>query len=468
MKFLTKILLVITFSVPCFAQSGSIGAVDARSMGMGKTYNATATGVYAIGINPADIFVANNYGINIATVFPLPEVSVRTGTNFITLDDVNYFFGGVNGQSRLLTDADKQRFDNLFANGGFGFADATVTLFSISMNASSLGAIAFSVSDYAGARVNFPRAIVDIALNGNSTNTVYSLNDSDIKSWWIRNYSVTFAKKIEGLFSGFSAGVTLKYVQGFSYAGTDRINTSFQSGSANEITGSADLRAISAFSDDFGVKYDFEPDSLKKSSNIGLFPKPAGTGYGVDLGVSALIGEDWKFSLAVTDIGSINWDANAAEYSAFGQIKFDDPTNKAQRDSLKDQIVGKGKRIAGFSTRLATALRFGVSHYFFGNESDNSGSLLLAFDFNQGFNDMPGNSKKARISVGMEWKPLQWIPYLRSGISVGGETGLNWALGLGMDAGLVDFNFSTSNMETFIAPNYAKQVSVAFSSRWKF
>jgi len=80
---------------------------------------------------------------------------------------------------------------------------------------------------------------------------------------------------------------------------------------------------------------------------------------------------------------------------------------------------------------------------------------------------MPGNSKKPRFSLGIDWKPMEWIPYLRFGISVGGENGFNWAFGPGIDAGLIDFNIATSNMETFVAPNYAKQVSVSFSSRWK-
>ena len=131
-------------------------------------------------------------------------------------------------------------------------------------------------------------------------------------------------------------------------------------------------------------------------------------------------------------------------------------------------MVGKGKRISNFQTDLATAIRLGISHYFLGKKGDNSGSLLLAFDYNQGFNDMPGNSLKPRFSLGMEWKPWEWFPFIRTGFSYGGELGFNWALGLGMDAGLVEFNIATSNFETLIAPNYAKQLSVSVGSRWKF
>lgn len=468
MKKIYTVIFFTVISYSAFPQIGSVGNTDPRSMGMGKTYNSTAFGVYAIGINPANLMGNSTEHVNISTLLPLPTISVATGTNFITIDDINYFFGGVNGQSRILTDADKTRFDNLFTDGGLGIVGASVNLVSASLNLNEAEAFGFSISDFAGGRINFPEAIIDIALNGNPNDKVYNFADANVKSWWVRNYSLSFAHNFEGIFSKFYAGVSLKMVQGFYYAGTDRVNTTLQTGTQNQITGNADIRVLTAFSDDFSVKYDFDSVSVKQASNVGAFPKSAGSGFGFDIGFSALINGKWKVSVSLTDIGSINWDGNAAEYSALGTIYFDDPTNKAQRDSVKDQITGKGKRIAEFSTPLPTTLRFGISQYFFGKQNDNSGSLLLAFDFNQGLNDMPGNSKKPRMSIGMEWKPLQWIPYIRSGVSIGGELGFNWAFGLGMDAGIVEFNFATSNVESLIASNYAKQVSVSIGSRWKF
>src|SRR3989304_4572475 len=394
MKKIYMLLFCSLISYSAFPQIGSIGNTDARSMGMGKTYNSTSLGIYAIGINPANLMGHSTDNVNISTLLPLPTVAVATGTNFITIDDINYFFGGVNGESRILTDADKTRFDNLFTDGGLGIVSASANLVSVSLNLNEQGAFGFSISDFAAGRVNFPKAIIDIALNGNREDKVYNFGDTNLKSWWIRNYSLSYAREFKGIFSKFYAGATVKMVQGFYYAGTDRVNTSFQTGSQNQITGNADLRALAAFSDDFAVKYDFDSVSVKQTSNVGMFPKPAGSGFGFDIGFSAVLNEKWNVSVSLTDIGSINWDGNAAEYSALGAIYFDDPTNKTQRDSVKDQITGKGKRIAEFSTSLPTALRLGVSHYFLGRQNDNSGSLLLAFDFNQGFHDMPGNSKK--------------------------------------------------------------------------
>ena len=45
---------------------------------------------------------------------------------------------------------------------------------------------------------------------------------------------------------------------------------------------------------------------------------------------------------------------------------------------------------------------------------------------------------------------------------------LHGQLGLGMYTGVIEFNFATSYFQTYCTPNSAKQISVAFGSRWKF
>jgi hypothetical protein len=43
-----------------------------------------------------------------------------------------------------------------------------------------------------------------------------------------------------------------------------------------------------------------------------------------------------------------------------------------------------------------------------------------------------------------------------------------WAMGLGIYTSLIEFNFATSYFQSVVAPNSAKQVSVAIGSRWRF
>lgn len=463
------ITLAAVLPLTIYAQYGSSGIADARSSGMGKTYNAISDGVYSIGINPANLFEVPNRSIQFKTILPLPSVGLRTGTDFMTLNDLNYYFGGQNGSARYLTESDKQRLNGLFKGGGLIFASASVNLINISYKVNSkIGVFGFSVTDFISTKLNFPQALVNLALNGNQIGNVYNLSNADIKAWWIRDYSLSYARSLDNLkptfFKELMAGISVKLVHGFMYMGTEKINSYLSTGSFAQITGKSDLLGYSAFSDNFGVKYNF--DSTKHNSNFSLFPSPAGVGYGLDFGLLAELNNNLKLSMAVTDLGAINWNKNAAEFSSFGKIYLDDISSQAERDSLKNQITGSSKKIGSFSTGLATALRFGAA-YTFDYNKQNKSSLTLALDYNQGLNNLPGNTTNPRISVGSEWKPVSWSPFLRTGFSFGGLTGFQWAFGLGVDLGLIEINVASSDFQTVFAPNNSKEVSISFDSRWE-
>jgi len=465
------IVLTFLFSVSLFAQYGSVGVKDARSMGLGKTHNAISSGLFSIGINPANLS-PDNSGQNtfeIATLLPLPTVSIRTGTDFISFDEFNYYFGGVNGEPRYLTEDDKKKLNTLFDNGGLVFASVNAELFSFSLNpGKEVGVFAFSLYDFASMRINIPTALIDVALSGNPVGRTFNLDEGDIKGWWIRNYALSYSKEIPELniLDNFAAGITLKLIHGVSYVGTHKNNTHFTTGSTAEISGLTDLTGYSSFSDNFGIKYNF--DSVSRKSDFSLFPSPAGTGFGFDIGFTGSLNDNWRFAVAVTDIGNIKWTKNVAEFSSFGYIYLGDLTNRAQRDSVKEIVTGDSRKVDNVSTSLATALRVGVAYLFGGELKSWPGSLLLAFDYNQGFNDMPGNSLEPRFSIGSEWKLMDWFPYLRTGFSYGGGLGFNWAFGLGIDAGIVDLHFATTDMQSVVAPNSSKAISFSLSSRWKF
>ena len=445
------------FLIITFPQFGSSGTVDARSTGLAKTYNSTSMGIYAIGINPANLSIMEEGSVEFSTIIPLPFISFHSGTDFLSMNQLNYYFGGVDGKARVLTEKDKQNFNDLFSDGGAVFANFSTTLLSFALKPSTdAGTFALSIIDFAGGNVTIPQAIVDLGLNGNQPGKKYDFNDEKFKSWWIRNYGISYSREFpmesESWIKNLSAGVSFKLVHGYYYAGIEKVNTNLETGSYNEIQGNADMVGYSAFSDAFGVKYDF--DSTEHESKFGLFMPPAGKGLGFDLGLSFLLEGNLNVSFAVTDIGSINWTKNAAKFNAEGEIFIDDLTNEDQLDSLKDKFTGDAESIASFSSGLPTVFRFGLGYTL--NEEDNflPGTLLLGLDYNQGFNDLPGNSKTPRVSFGFEWKPGDWIPYLRSGVSIGGADGFAWALGLGMYTGVIEFNFATS----YIPNNICHQI----------
>jgi len=120
-------------------------------------------------------------------------------------------------------------------------------------------------------------------------------------------------------------------------------------------------RAYSAFSDDFGVEYDFDSTTVNSDKNFSPFPSPAGTGIGFDFGVSAQVSDKWKLAASVTGIGHIKWEKNVAEYSSDEAIIIEDISDESELDSLFDKVKGEGRYINQVQTDLPLVLRLGAS-----------------------------------------------------------------------------------------------------------
>ena len=223
-----------------------------------------------------------------------------------------------------------------------------------------------------------------------------------------------------------------------------------------------------AASPSFGIVYDFEEDDVERKSNVGLFNTPAGTGLGIDFGFYAELNKAWSIAFAVTDLGSINWNKGTVEYNSTGSYVLEDITDETLVDSLTDAITGEGQFTESFRTKLATAMKLGVGFqldkFLKGNFP---GTMSIEFNYHQGFNELPANSKIQRFSLGTEWAPVGWFKF-RTGLSTGGYDKFNWALGVGFDSGLIDFDFATSYAHSIFDGNNAKRLGFAMSTRWTF
>lgn len=468
---LLSVIIIFTFFLTpvSFAQFGSVSSIDSRSIGMGKSGVAGSQGVFSIGINPANLSRKEAGETDFITILPVPSLSLRGGSNFLSFEELNYYFASVNGEGRELTDEDVDHLNELFQNGGLAFTNLSGSLLSIAYKPNDFsGTFAFSISDFAGGKINFPVQLIDFFLNGNEPFRTYDLSDAEIKLWWIRNYSVSYSTELtemtKDIFDFFSAGFTLKFVQGFFYAGTEKVGTYIYTGEGNQISGSASLSALTSVSPDFGIEYDFEDTETELSASP--FPSPVGSGFGFDFGLAFTIEKFWNIGIAITDAGRINWNDHNAEFISEGEFYLDDITNDEQIDSLEEKLTGESVPHGSFSTSLPTALRFGISRIIEAEDNFIPGSLLIEAGFNQGFNDMPGNSVKSRFSIGAEWKPGKWMPILRTGFDIGGIDKFNWAFGLGYDTGILKFNFATSSFQTFFAPDASSHRSYSISSQW--
>jgi hypothetical protein len=208
-NFIMVLCISIALFTNLFAQYGSEGTADARSMGLGKTANAISQGVFSIGINPANLFNATS-SVDFSTVLPLPNLSATAGTNFISINNINYYSG------RNMTDADKQNLNSIFQNGGLISSNVSFSLFSFALRLDpSIGAFGIAVNDFVAGDFTVPKSLSGLLLYGNPQNSIYNFDDAKFNSWWLRNYSFSYAREIKELninhVEKIYAGFTVKY-----------------------------------------------------------------------------------------------------------------------------------------------------------------------------------------------------------------------------------------------------------------
>lgn len=482
MKYILSILLLIAL---CFttasAQYGSFGISDAQSMGMGNIHNAFGYGIMSIGKNPALLSYSrtdSTHQIQIQAI----SLSAAASTNSLSFDLLNtYFVPDENGISQNINAAQKQEILDVFSDEGrFGVSSA-IRPFAVSwMPSREIGAFAFSMDFIASGDFVMPQSVMDLILNGNKANTTYSFDEMFGKTWALQTYSFSYARDVyiaeskDDLLQNISGGITFKMINGLAYVGTEEVDAEFSTGEYNQITGHVKMLTHTAFSPDFGIAYPidknmnnekYEQDS---TANIGIFNEPAGSGFGVDIGFAAELNNGLMLGLAITDIGGITWDIHCAAHEAEGNFSMD-KINSDEIDEVSDSFETESKEISGFDTPLPTALRIGAAYDLTKKFSAIPGNLILALDYNQGFNDAPGNSTTPRISFGAQWRQdSPYIPVITTGFSNDHVGQMRWSMGLGFVSSILDIRFATYDLLSLISPNgSAAHVSGGFSMIWR-
>lgn len=405
LAFFIRLFVASTFiqylaAMPIIAQMGSVGNYMSNFGLKFDNFNS---------VNPAF-----QYSDSVRIFVALPTFSVAGANNNMSVDDVNYYFG--NDNSKYLTDADKSRLLSNFDDDGRYYTKISASVAKLYVALGSIGTIGFEANDYISGNLILPKQFIELALNGNEINRKYSFDDLSIKSWWVRNYAFNYANQIykrdkesKSSIEALTIGAKIKYIQGFAYAGTESINSSFYTDQAdNSLKGSYQAIARTAFSPNLGIKYDFD-SAYAPIENISVFPEAVGSGFGADIGMSLLLSNGINISLAINDIGSINWDKHTAEHIYSGNFFINDIFNQEQLDSLEDMNIDESKYISEFSTSLPSNLQLGTSV--------DIAKYIKPFDkwiwfinYSQGFNTAPGNSKKPILEIGNYFSFGEWIP----------------------------------------------------------
>jgi hypothetical protein len=491
-KILVSLLLLTLYIVYAQNGAGASGAYDPVSYGMANTYVASSRGIYALGKNPANLsqgsVLKNNFSLDLYIPI-IPAINFSLYRNFLSIEELKYFFGGVydgNGNlvGRTLTASDKQKFKDIFKDNAKMEFGLNFTPLAFTINPSKdIGSFGFAINHRLVSDLTLPADLFNLLIDnftlGDEENAqkVYSMKNLNTKAGYFVDYNISYSRLIPEIkidyLKNISAGISLKFVNGLAYSQTKSTNLSVITKNENNIVTTTIINNSSLListSPDIKIKYDFDSTSSNGDSKISPFSKPAGTGLGFDIGFSAKSQDDlFLFGFAITDIGSIKWKENVVIYQANRTKVITSFTDKNQTENLGDSLKYKGKYTGAFTTSLPTALRLGIATELQKFIPEIPGRLLAEFNYNQGFNDELGNSTIPRFSLGFDWYiPSKWLPYIRTGFSAGGKYGFNWAFGLGFDTGVWELDIATLDLYTLFAPNSSRKFNFAIGNRWKF
>lgn len=391
-KILYIFSLFIILSIRSNAQTGSV----ANIMSNFGTFKGNLSNV----VNPG-----LQYNDSTSVMFSIPSAFAQFSNNNLSINDINYYFG--NEKSKYLTNIDKQNLLTSFKTDGQMNTKISFNLFRMFYSIGyKVGTIGFEINDVIAGNVNLPSQLIELGLAGNQIDRTYTFNNLNAQSSWLRAYALTYANRIftkeknsKSIFENIDVGVKLKLIQGFAYAGTESVNSYiYTNQNDNYLKGNYSIQAVSAFSENIGVEYDFD-STYKPQNKFSVFPKPVGSGFGLDLGANIKLSNNLNVSIALNDIGSVKWNKHAVRHNIYGSFYVNDIFNQDQLDSLEESSHSDSYYINDFSTNLPLNFQLGamldISKYirpfralaFFGN-------------YSQGFNNAPGNSKKPILEAG--------------------------------------------------------------------
>ena len=425
-------LITTLLAVPA-AEAIGYGDTQPRPMGMAGTYTAMARGVESLYWNPANLALKSSPKGALPVALGL---SYTLENNSWSVSDYNDFNGSV---------IDEAMKDNLLGDldgGGLQF-NTDVGLFLPLVGGAAFpmpwglsSAMSFSVT--LGAEGQIPGDMIEFLLRGNQfereriaegRDPNYDIAEWDGEAWALGVFSWGFAKPwmpklAEPYFSEFAVGTTFKVMGG----GLGEVIDS-DGGFVTRVGGS----------------------QLNAS---GVARSGIGIGFGLDFGVTGVT-KDGRTTVGLSMVNlldAMNWSIEAQQNSVFViadgitvssftgadgfENIFDNPRevtvngvlDTVSRDEVDqatwesgDAVFHEEQEISSFGRSLPAMLRLGVAHSPFPR-------LTVAANYDQAFSSGFGISTTPRVSLGGEYRLVNWFP-LRFGLSGGGRAGRSSALG---------------------------------------
>ncbi|MBL0045196.1 MAG: hypothetical protein IPP33_12635 [Flavobacteriales bacterium] len=243
------------------------------------------------------------------------------------------------------------------------------------------------------------------------------LNGSNVSFTWYREFNVSYGRRIAATEKvQIYGGIGLKYLLGIGIIDMRAENNSFSGYSS-----------LSPYFDiNYGETARQNPSSVTAKNT--LLPEAVGNGFGLDLGLSALIDEKWKAGFAVTNIGSITWKGNVytADNGTLVELASNGLDNYNFFSGIDDFVTNGGllewKGSADRVVALPTNVRIGLG-YVFGTKAEFGVDVVVPT------NSEPGNYESAVIGIGGAVWPIKWLQ-LSMGVATGGSAATKLPVGI--------------------------------------
>jgi hypothetical protein len=420
---------------------------NVQGIGMARTYVAGSRGLDAVGINPANLGLPEGSGVQ----FSFLPLGVHVGSDFLRYDLYETYFTGTESKNgrvpKYLSDADKQDLLAAFADDlGRISGGVEARLFGLVYQREGFGGLAVTITEEASFYGAVPRDYASFLFYGNTPGSQYDFQDAYARASWLREYAFSFGVHVtdKSPIGPLAVGGALKILHGRGFFEIERFSTALRTSDNGTLTGSVDFLAHSA-----GMDFS-DGESVQQAM---LFPSPAGSGLGFDLGVSSRPTDYLTVGISLTDIGSMQWSQNAEQARAETTIVVDDPLDEQRRQAIEDAVRGEKGPTEPFEVSLPTTLRLGVMIAVekLVDVGILSNGLAVCIDYNQGLHS-EGITEPARVSMGLEYSPLRWFP-LRAGVSLGGIDHFNTALGCGLHLGSFELDLASDNLGWLFSPS---------------
>jgi hypothetical protein len=293
-----------------------------------------------------------------------------------------------------------------------------------------------------------------IAGNANNPLSLSQFMDgTEIRFAWNRHYNFGYGRKVFGDREKFAlyAGIGGRFIQSMAMFNVEADGNNFYVYSSFN----------SNYDIDYGAIANSNPSNFLQSGNI---PKPVGSGYGIDLSVSAIFFDKLKVAAAVNNIGSVTYTRNVysvkdpdslvvqMDLAGLGSANLTNSIYNLMEDGGIINLVGEEK----YTLNNAATYRLGAS-------IELGDRIRLGMDVVGPFNqDNPGSLQSPVFSFGGDIKPLKWLRlsmgYLGGGIYQHNmPVGVNFIFG----GGTYECGISSRDFLSFFLTD-SKSISSAF------